>query len=671
MQNVLVVGAGAGGTAILQLLLQLDYMNVTGIVDPNPEAPGIRIAEENGIPHGADWRPLITNDLHMIFDVTGEQGVFGELLKARPAHAVLIPGTIAKLLVSLLEENTAYIERLRSETHRNKMIFDSLDEGMIGTDGDGVIRFFNRSASLITGTPVRSALGRHILDVIPDSNLLHVAKTGIPELNRELTLTNGTRVVTSRRPINDPAGNRAGAFAVFRDITGVVELAEEITNLKEIQSMLEAIIHSSDDAISVVDEKGRGIMINPAYTRLTGLTEADVIGKPATVDITEGESIHMKVLETGRPIRGVRMRVGPAAREVVVNVAPILVGDELKGSIGIIHDLTEMRELADELDHARRIIRSLETRYTFEDLAGESPDMQLAIQQARLASTLPLPILLRGESGTGKEVFAQAIHHEAGKENFVRVNCSAIPEERLSQELFGSEVPAGEGGPEITEGLFEEAHGGTLFIDEIGELPMDVQVALLRVLEENEFFRAGGSRPVPVSLRVIAATNRNLEKLMKEGKFREDLFHRLNRMPVHIPPLRHRKGDIKLLAEKLLPKLNRDLGRSVSEITEDAAGLLRQHNWPGNVRELENVISRALIFMKPMDKLLGNADLSAVFQAEGSGTEGTLAEQLDAHERLILKEALTNCRGNKSDAARQLGISVRTLYYKLEKHRLV
>ncbi|SEJ19129.1 PAS domain S-box-containing protein [Bhargavaea ginsengi] len=671
MQNVLVVGAGAGGTAILQLLLHLDYMNVTGIVDPNPEAPGILIAEENGIPHGADWRPLITNDLHMIFDVTGEQGVFGELLKARPAHAVLIPGTIAKLLVSLLEENTAYIERLRSETHRNKMIFDSLDEGMIGTDGDGVIRFFNRSASLITGTPVRSALGRHILDVIPDSNLLHVAKTGIPELNRELTLTNGTRVVTSRRPINDTSGNRAGAFAVFRDITGVVELAEEITNLKEIQSMLEAIIHSSDDAISVVDEKGRGIMINPAYTRLTGLTDADVIGKPATVDITEGESIHMKVLETGRPIRGVRMRVGPAAREVVVNVAPVLVGDELKGSIGIIHDLTEMRELADELDHARRIIRSLETRYTFEDLAGESPDMQLAIQQARLASTLPLPILLRGESGTGKEVFAQAIHHEAGKENFVRVNCSAIPEERLSQELFGAEEPAGDGVPEITEGLFEEAHGGTLFIDEIGELPMDVQVALLRVLEENEFFRAGGSRPVSVSLRVIVATNRNLEKLMKEGKFREDLFHRLNRMPVHIPPLRHRKGDIKLLAEKLLPKLNRDLGRSVSEITEDAAGLLRQHNWPGNVRELENVISRALIFMKPTDKLLGKADLSAVFQAEGSGTEGTLAEQLDAHERLILKEALTNCGGNKSDAARQLGISVRTLYYKLEKHRLV
>ncbi|EMR06692.1 Nitrogen assimilation regulatory protein [Bhargavaea cecembensis DSE10] len=671
MQNVLVVGAGAGGTAILKLLLQLDYMNVTGIVDTNPEAPGIRLAEENGIPHGEDWRPFISNDLHMIFDVTGEQGIFGELLKARPAHAVLIPGTIAKLLVSLLEENAEYIGRLRSETARNKMIFDSLDEGMIGTDSDGIIRFFNRSASLITGTPVRSALGRHILDVIPDSNLPHVAKTGIPELNRELTLSNGTRVVTSRRPLSDPSGNRAGAFTVFRDISGVVELAEEITNLKEIQSMLEAIIHSSDDAISVVDENGRGIMINPAYTRLTGLTEADVIGKPATVDITEGESIHMKVLETGRPIRGVRMRVGPAAREVVVNVAPILVGDKLKGSIGIIHDLTEMRELADELDHARRIIRSLETRYTFEDVVGESPDMKLAIQQARLAATLPLPILLRGESGTGKEVFAQAIHHEAGRGKFVRVNCSAIPEERLSRELFGSEEPSADGKTDVVEGLFEEAHGGTLFIDEIGELPADVQVALLRVLEENEFYRTGGSRPVPVSVRVIAATNRNLEKLMREGKFREDLFHRLNRMPVHIPPLRQRRGDIKLLAEKLLPKLNRDLGRSVTEITEEAASLLRQHNWPGNVRELENVISRALIFMRPADKSLDKAELSAVFQAEGDGNAGTLAEQLDAHEKLILKEALTSCAGNKSDAAKQLGISVRTLYYKLEKHRLV
>lgn len=665
---MLVVGAGAGGTAILKLLMQLDYMHVTGMTDINPVAPGLALAEQNGIPTGDDWRAFLANDLHLIFDVTGEQGVFGELLKSRPAHAVVIPGTIARLLVSLLEENDHYIRQLRSESFRNRLIFNSLDEGMIGIDTDGIIRFYNRSAALITGHPAADAIGRPVGEVIPGSGLPGVAETGIPELNRELTLANGVRVVSSRRPLKDNTGKRVGAFAVFRDITGIVELAEEITNLQEIQSMLKAIIQSSDDAISVVDEEGRGILVNPAYTRLTGLTEEDVIGKPAGVDITEGESIHMKVLETGKPIRGVRMRVGPSRREVVVNVAPVIAGGKLKGSVGIIHDLTEIRSLSEELDRARRLIRSLETRYTFDDIAGESPEMRLAVQQAKLASAMPVPILLRGESGTGKEVFAQAIHHASGGGNFVRVNCAALPGDRLARELFGSEGPDP---GDSEEGLFEEAEGGTLFLDEIGELPGTVQAGLLRALEEKEIHRVGGSKPVPVSVRVISATNSNLEKAMKEGRFREDLFHRLNRVPVHIPPLRHRRADIPELAEKLLPKLNRDLGRSVERIDPDAAGLLMQHEWPGNVRELENVVSRALIFMQPTDKVLGRPELAAVFQAEGEGASGTLAEQLDAHEKMILREALTTCGGNKSEAAKQLGISVRTLYYKLEKHNLL
>lgn len=661
---MLIVGAGAGGTAILKLMLHLDYMRVTGMVDPNPEAPGLGLARENGIPTGEDWKGFLAHDLHLIFDVTGEQGVFGELVKSRPAHAVVIPGTIARLLVSLLEENGQYIRQLQTESFRNRMIFNSLDEGMIGIDTAGTVLFFNRSASLITGFPAAEAIGRRIEEVIPDSGLLRVAETGMPELNRELTLANGVRVLTSRRPLQDSSGRRTGAFAVFRDVTGILELAEEITNLREIQSMLTAIIQSSDDAISVVDEEGRGILVNPAYTRLTGLHEEDVIGKPATVDITEGESIHMKVLESGKPIRGVRMRVGPSRRQVVVNVAPVLVGDRLKGSVGIIHDLTEIRSLSEELDQARRLIRSLETRYTFDDIAGESPEMKLAIQQARLASSMNVPILLRGESGTGKEVFAQAIHNESEGGKFIRVNCAALPGDRLERELFG------EDGAE-TPGLFEEAEGGTLFLDEIGELPAAVQAGLIRALEEKEIHRIGGSRPFPVTARVIAATNTNLEKLMKEGRFREDLFHRLNRMPVHIPPLRNRREDIPLLAEKLLPRLNRDLDRAVEEISAEAAGLLMQHEWPGNVRELENVISRALIFMQPADRILGRPELAAVFRAEGEGASGTLAEQLDAHEKSILKEALTSGGGNKSEAAKKLGISVRALYYKLEKHNLL
>ena len=189
-------------------------------------------------------------------------------------------------------------------------------------------------------------------------------------------------------PLYDHKGRIVGAFAVFKDMTEVLALAEEITDLKSVQTMLEAIIQSSDDAISVVDEKGNGILINRAYTRITGLTAEDVVGKPATVDISEGESIHMKVLKTRQPVRGVNMRVGENNNEVIVNVAPIIVDRQVRGSVGVIHDITEIRNLMNELDQARTIIRKLESTYTFDDVYGKSTDIQIAIEQAKLAAEI-------------------------------------------------------------------------------------------------------------------------------------------------------------------------------------------------------------------------------------------------------------------------------------------
>ncbi|MBO1911761.1 PAS domain S-box protein, partial [Microvirga sp. 3-52] len=187
------------------------------------------------------------------------------------------------------------------------------------------------------------------------SRLTHVFESARSELNKELVLQNGLKIVTSRYPLYDHKGKIVGAFAVFKDMTEVLTLAEEITGLKKVQTMLEAIIHSSDDAISVVDEHGNGILVNPAYTRITGLTADEVIGKPAAVDISEGESIHMKVLKTRQPVRGVNMRVGENNNEVIVNVAPIIVDRQVRGSVGVIHDITEMRSLMNELDRARTI----------------------------------------------------------------------------------------------------------------------------------------------------------------------------------------------------------------------------------------------------------------------------------------------------------------------------
>ncbi|MEH7749157.1 sigma 54-interacting transcriptional regulator, partial [Neobacillus drentensis] len=262
--------------------------------------------------------------------------------------------------------------------------------------------------------------------------------------NQEMVLENDRKIITTRIPIIEENGTLIGAFAVFKDITEVVNLAEELTDLREIQTMLQAIIHSSDDAISVVDENGRGILINPAYSRITGLTQEQVIGQPATADISEGESMHMKVLQTRRAVRGVPMRVGPSKREVIVNVAPIIVKGKLKGSVGVIHDMSEMKSLNRELNRARQLIRKLEAKYTFEDIIGQSDEMVLAMEQAKLGAKTPATVLLRGESGTGKELFAHAIHNASDRKynKFIRVNCAAISETLLESELFGYEEGA-------------------------------------------------------------------------------------------------------------------------------------------------------------------------------------------------------------------------------------
>ena len=284
--------------------------------------------------------------------------------------------------------------------------------------------------SVLLGYKKEEAIGKYILEVIPTSKLLRIIRTKKIEVNHELTLENEKKIITTRIPILKEDGEVQGAFAIFKDITEVVDLAEEITDLKEIQTILEAIIHSSEEAISVVDEKGRGLFINPAYTKLTGLTEEEIIGKPATTDIVEGESMHMKVLQTRRAVRGIHMKIGPKKRDVIVNVAPIIVDGILKGSVGVIHDVSEIQKLTNELNRARQIIRTLEAKYSFDDIVGDSDEMTAAIEQAKLGANTPATVLLSGESGTGKELFAHAIHNASDRKynKFVRVNCAAISE---------------------------------------------------------------------------------------------------------------------------------------------------------------------------------------------------------------------------------------------------
>ncbi|MBA2869996.1 PAS domain S-box-containing protein [Anoxybacillus calidus] len=682
MKKVLIVGAGKGGTALLKILKETKIMEVVAIVDINEKAPGMLLAREMNIKTGHDWRPFLTEDIDVVIEATGNVEVFKEIRKMRKKNTVVIPGEVAYITAQLVEEKEQLIARLKNEKNRHDLIFNSTHDGMIVVDEFGYITHVNDSAEKMIGVKKGNAIGKHILEIIPTSGLPRVLKTKITEVHQEFTLGNGRKIITTRVPMIDESGRLFGALAVFKDITEFVQLAEEITNLKEIRMMLEAIIHSSEEAISVVDEHGKGILINPAYTRITGLSEEQVIGKPATADISEGESMHMKVLKTRRPVRGVRMKVGPKNRDVIVNVAPIIVDGILKGSVGIIHDVSEIQRLTNELNRARQIIRTLEAKYSFADIVGTSEEMMVAIEQAKLAAKTPVTILLRGESGTGKELFAHAIHNASDRKynKFIRVNCAAISESLLESELFGYEEGAFSGAKRGGKrGLFEEANNGSIFLDEIGELSANTQAKLLRVLQEGEIVRVGGTKPIPINVRVIAATNVNLEKAIADGTFREDLYYRLNRMPIYIPPLRARKQDIPALCQHLIQKLNQDYGRNVEGLTEEAIRYLLSYDWPGNVRELENVLGRAMIFMKFNEVLIdvkhipalripsNEADLAIRFSNDDV-EEQTLAEMVEKYEARMIERALRKHNGNKTATAKALGISIRNLYYKLEKY---
>ncbi|HZH60485.1 MAG TPA: PAS domain S-box protein, partial [Metabacillus sp.] len=383
MQRVMIVGAGKAGTALLKRMVETKVMKVVAVVDRNEHATGIEYAKKRGIQTSTNWEPFMDSNLNIIIEATGAKEVMQKLQKEKHSDMMIIPGSVALIISELVEEKEVLIARLKEETYKQQTIFNSTNDGMIVIDINENIILFNKMAEKITGFPREKAIGLNIKEVIPSSKLGRTLKTREAEINQEQVLENGLKIITNRIPMIDESGNLLGALSLFKDITEVVNLAEEVTNLKDIQMMLEAIIQSSEEAISVVDEEGRGILINRAYTKLTGLTEDQVIGKPATADISEGESMHMKVLQTRRAVRGARMKVGPSKKDVIVNVAPVIVSGKLKGSVGVIHDMSEIQTLTTELNRARQIIRTLEAKYSFEDIIGISEEMKMAVEQAK------------------------------------------------------------------------------------------------------------------------------------------------------------------------------------------------------------------------------------------------------------------------------------------------
>jgi len=559
-------------------------------------------------------------------------------------------------------------------------ILDSAHDAIIAIDQNENITIFNRSAERLTGKKAVDAIGTAVEDVIENTRLPIILKTGLSELNQQQPLGD-IIIITNRMPVIDEDGAIIGAIAIFRDISEMIEFAERITNLNQIKETLEATITATQDAISVVDANGIGLLINPAYTRMTGYQEKDIIGKVCTVDLYEGESIHMEVLKSGKPVKGRKLKVGPNKKDVIAEAAPIVVKGEIKGSVAIIHDLTEINAIYKQLDMAKQIIRNLEAKYSFDDIIGESEIIHNAIEKARMAASTPATVIIRGESGTGKELFAHAIHNSSDRRyaQFVRVNCAAINEGLLESELFGYEEGAFTGASKGGKiGLFEKANNGTIFLDEIGELSLNIQAKLLRVLQEKEIVRVGGNKAISINVRVITATNVNLEEAVKHKKFRMDLYYRINVVPIDIPALRHHKNDILALSKHMIQKFNQEYGRNVRDISKPALAVLLAYDWPGNIRELENFIGRAMINIKMQEIILTRQHLPPIVYEQKNerdylptdivNSNKPLEQMMKTFEKEVIQKALAENDYNREATALALGISLRSLYYKIKTH---
>ena len=456
-------------------------------------------------------------------------------------------------------------------------------------------------------------------------------------------------------------------------------------------------------AVALLDAKSAEIRVEVS----AGLSDAGRIARYRL-----GEGITGRVVETGKPIVVPKVSREPMflnragkrdlqKQEITYLCVPIVVKGKPVGALGV--DLrfkqdrnydSELRclglvaammaqaikaeHLVDEerrrlMDENTHLLEELKERYDFSNIIGTAGPMRQVYEQIAQVAHTNTTVLIRGESGTGKELIAHAIHYNSprAQKPFIKVNCAALPETLIESELFGYEKGAFTGANSLKKGRFELAEGGTLFLDEIGDINLATQIKLLRVLQEKEFERLGGTSTVRANVRLITATNKDLELAMAEGKFREDLYYRLNVFTIFVPPLRDRKADLLLLADHFLQKYSREHKKDIRRISTPAIDMLTAYHWPGNVRELENVLERAVLVCDS-HAVHGHHLPPTLQTAQASGTITTLslAEAVGAYEKDIVIDALKTTRGNRAKAARLLGTTERIINYKIRKHAI-
>jgi transcriptional regulator with PAS, ATPase and Fis domain len=462
-----------------------------------------------------------------------------------------------------------------------------------------------------------------------------------------------------------------------------------IYKLKQTENTVEVlsvILEKAYEGIAVVDENGILLEFNEAYSRFTGVNREDALGRHVT-EVIENTNLHLTV-KTGIPDRSVLQTI--QGQTMVVHRIPLWNGGKIVGAIGmlIFEGVSEVYEILNRLQSEkihkqseRKMVATQiaeDSRITIDQIIGASESILRVKRLARKAARTTATVLVSGESGTGKEVFAKSIHNLSPYYNgpFISVNCGAIPESLFESELFGYEEGAFTGAKKGGKpGKFELAQNGTIFLDEIGELPLVLQTKLLRVLQEREAERVGGVQKYTVNVRVIAATNRNIEQMVEEGTFREDLYYRLNIIRLDLPPLRERKEDIPTLLAHFLKEICVRYHIPEKQFTSNVVATLIDYHWKGNIRELVNTIEH-IVIMTDQD-IIDTSDLPIVMrnqQSEDIDTDSSRIEQFKSigedEEKQLILQTLKEVGGNKSKAANKLGIHRTTLYQKLKKHKI-
>jgi PAS domain S-box-containing protein len=439
---------------------------------------------------------------------------------------------------------------------------------------------------------------------------------------------------------------------------------------------LEAVLNSTGDAIAMFSVEKQLLFANHRYMEMFGLSDEALKTVP-------GEELWQRIAECFQePVEEMVEMKAPERRMLYHLIAPVRYAeDDIIGYITVYRDISKEIQADQMKAEVLRLRAELEEEYSFDNLVGGAAGMREVYALIQQASQSSIAVLVHGESGTGKELVARAIHFNSSRKTgpFVAVNCVAIPETLIESELFGHESGAFTGASARKIGRFEQADGGTILLDEIGEMPVSLQTRFLRVLQEQEIQRVGGTSTIPVDVRVIATTNRDLDAAMKAGVFREDLFYRIAAFPIFIPPLRERPEDIPLLAEHFVGRAGQEAGKSISVISTEAMRLLIDYDWPGNVRELENAIERGVL-LETSGMLQADSLPSEIGLAEGQfpssiAEDGVLMTdripRLEDMEKQLLEHALKVTGYNITETARALGIGRVTVYRKLEKYNLL